>query len=119
MRAWIEHLARLTESGTPAVLVTVAATRGSTPRAPGARMIVSAAGSQGSIGGGQLEQRAIALARGLLANAASTASLVRFPLGASVGQCCGGVVELVFEPVTGAARGWVAAACALARRTRR
>ena len=114
MRAWIEQLARLTESGTPAVLVTIAATRGSTPRAPGARMIVTAAGSQGSIGGGQLEQRAIALARGLLANAASTASLVRFPLGASVGQCCGGVVELVFEPVTGAARGWVAAACALA-----
>ena len=114
MRAWIEHLARLTESGTPAVLVTVAATRGSTPRAPGARMIVTAAGSQGSIGGGQLEQRAIALARGLLADAASTASLVRFPLGASVGQCCGGVMELVFEPVTKAARGWVAAACALA-----
>lgn len=114
VRAWIEHLARLTESGTPAVLVTVAATRGSTPRAPGARMIVTAADSQGSIGGGQLEQRAIALARGLLADAASTASLVRFPLGASVGQCCGGAVELVFEPVTGAARGWVAAACALA-----
>lgn len=114
MHAWIEHLARLAGSGTPAVLVTVAATRGSTPRAPGARMIVTAAGSHGSIGGGQLEQRAIGLARGLLADGATTASLVRFPLGASVGQCCGGVMELVFEPVTGAARGWIAAGCALA-----
>lgn len=114
MQAWIEHLARLAESATPAVLVTVAATRGSTPRAPGARMIVTAAHSQGSIGGGQLEQRAIGLAHGLLADGATTASLVRFPLGASVGQCCGGVMELVFEPVGTAARGWIAEACARA-----
>ena len=58
MHAWVAHLARLAATATPAVLVTVAATRGSTPRAPGARMIVTFDGSShGSIGGGRLEQR--------------------------------------------------------------
>ncbi len=28
-------------------------------------------------------------------------ALHRFPLGASLGQCCGGVVQLLFEPVCG------------------
>ena len=74
MPAWIAHLARLAASATPAVLVTVAAARGSTPRAPGARMIVTADGSQGSIGGGRLEQRASAIARELLAAYAGGAS---------------------------------------------
>jgi len=27
----------------------------------------------------------------------------RFPLGASLGQCCGGIVELLFEPIVGTA----------------
>ena len=42
MNSWINELARLLASDTAAVLVTVAATRGSTPRAAGARMIVTA-----------------------------------------------------------------------------
>ena len=55
MNTWIEQLADLSDAGTPAVLITVAATRGSTPRAPGAHMIVSADACHGTIGGGQLE----------------------------------------------------------------
>jgi xanthine dehydrogenase accessory factor len=114
MNTWIEQLADLSDAGTPAVLITVAATRGSTPRAPGAHMIVSADACHGTIGGGQFELRAIGLARQLLADGATGASLVRFPLGASVGQCCGGVMQLVFEPVPAAAPGWIATARALA-----
>lgn len=110
MNPWVEQLARLVDAGERAVLVTVAAARGSTPRAPGARMIVSAAACQGTIGGGQLELRAIALARQLLADEARAPSLVRFPLGASVGQCCGGVMQLAFEPVGAEQRDWLAAA---------
>lgn len=114
MTPWIEQLARWVADGVPAVLVTVAATRGSTPRAPGARMIVSADACHGTIGGGQLELRAIALARQLLADGAALPGLVRFPLGASVGQCCGGVMQLAFEPVGAAQCGWVEAARARA-----
>ena len=114
MHNWIVHLARLTATATPAVLVTVAATRGSTPRAPGARMIVTADGSHGSIGGGRLEQRANEIAHELLAAGEHTARLERFALGASLGQCCGGVVHLLFEPVSTAQRAWVEHAAALA-----
>lgn len=114
MHAWIEHLARLAASGTAAALVTVAGTRGSTPRAPGARMIVTADDSHGSIGGGRLEQRAIEIARALLATGEHTPRLERFALGASLGQCCGGIVELLFEPVRGGQRAWVERAAALA-----
>ncbi len=111
---WIEQLAQLAHSGAKAVLVTVARTQGSTPRAPGAHLIVAADGCHGSIGGGQLEQRAIAHARTLLADRGRSAERVRFPLGASAGQCCGGVMELVFEPVSAAAKDWIARARALA-----
>ena len=114
MHNWIVHLARLTATATPAVLVTVAATRGSTPRAPGARMIVTADGSHGSIGGGRLEQRANEIAHELLAAGEHAPRLERFALGASLGQCCGGVVHLLFEPVSTAQRAWVEHAAALA-----
>jgi xanthine dehydrogenase accessory factor len=61
--------------------------------------VVTDAGQHGTIGGGQLELRAIAIARNLLADG-GTGALRRFPLGASLGQCCGGVVNLVFEAVS-------------------
>lgn len=114
VNTWIEQLAQLAQSGRQAVLVTVARTQGSTPRAPGAHLIVAAHGCHGSIGGGQLEQRAIAHARTLLDDRGRGAQLVRFPLGASAGQCCGGVMELVFEPVGAGAEDWIAHARALA-----
>lgn len=114
MNTWIDELARLLASDTAAVLVTVAATRGSTPRAAGARMIVTANACHDTIGGGQLELRAIEIARQLIADAATAPTLVRFPLGASVGQCCGGVVQLAFEPVGIEQRAWVEAARTLA-----
>ena len=102
------------ETATPAVLVTVAATRGSVPRAPGAHMVVSVAQAQGSVGGGRLEQRAIEIARERLVADAPTPHLERFVLGASLGQCCGGVVVLAFEHVGPAQRKWVERAAALA-----
>ncbi|MHB1373595.1 MAG: xanthine dehydrogenase accessory protein XdhC [Thauera sp.] len=114
MTTWINTLATTAAADTPAVLVTVARTQGSTPRAPGAHLIVLAEGCHGSIGGGQLEQRAIAHARALLADGSRGARLVRFPLGASAGQCCGGVMELVFEPLGAGTDGWIAPAQALA-----
>ncbi|HRA79966.1 MAG TPA: xanthine dehydrogenase accessory protein XdhC [Thauera sp.] len=110
MSTWIEELARRIDADQPAVLVTVAATRGSTPRAPGAHMVVGQTDSAGSIGGGQLELRATELARRMMAAGATQPDVERFTLGASVGQCCGGVVQLAFEPIDHRAREWVDAA---------
>ena len=85
--------------GAPAVLVQVAATEGSVPREAGTWMAVFVDTVVGTIGGGHLEYEAIARARthlGTLA-LASHVALHRFALGPSLGQCCGGVVQLRFE----------------------
>ena len=89
----------------PAMLVQVSATQGSVPREVGAWMAVFADFVIGTIGGGHLEYQAIAQARaGLIASGdlgkANTATVrTRFALGPALGQCCGGVVHLDFEPV--------------------
>ena len=80
-----------------AILVTVDATQGSVPREPGAWMAVFPNDVLGTIGGGHLEFQAIAHAR---SGQVGAGSRVRYALGPSLGQCCGGVVHLRFEPVS-------------------
>jgi xanthine dehydrogenase accessory factor len=82
------------------VRIVVAEVRGSTPREPGAFMLVGRDSVEGSIGGGQLEWEAIAGARELLEDAAVAARVNKVVLGADVGQCCGGVVSLWLERFT-------------------
>ncbi len=81
------------------MLVSVVSTQGSAPREAGAWMAVFADGATlGTIGGGHLEFEAIASAQRALAGEALEAQR-RFALGPSLGQCCGGVVQLRFERV--------------------
>ncbi len=102
MNAWISDLVALHRRGEPAVLVSVVSTRGSVPREAGTHMVVSGKGVAGTIGGGNLELQAIGIARDVLRGSGS-GELRRFPLGASLGQCCGGLVNLLFEPVAAGA----------------
>jgi xanthine dehydrogenase accessory protein XdhC len=80
----------------PAVVVSVAATKGSAPREAGTRMIVTATRSHGTIGGGRLEWDATLRARALLGEGEASAAL-DLPLGPAIGQCCGGLVSLRLE----------------------
>lgn len=100
---WLAALAELAAAGRPAVLVTVIRAEGSTPREAGAKMVVTADGFQGSIGGGHLEQEMLAEARALLGRAEAgeaAAPVVReLALGPSLGQCCGGRTAVLLEPV--------------------
>ena len=82
-----------------AVLVSVASTKGSAPRERGAWMGVFAHDVIGTIGGGHLEFQALEAARARLAGTPGD-EVLRFALGPSLGQCCGGVVHLQFEPVS-------------------
>jgi xanthine dehydrogenase accessory factor len=84
-----------------AVLVRVDGNQGSVPREAGAWMAVFAGGIVGTIGGGHLELQAIAQARARLAGATGD-PVLRYPLGPSLGQCCGGVVHLRFERIAAA-----------------
>jgi xanthine dehydrogenase accessory factor len=61
-------------------------------------MMVFLNGELGTIGGGHLEFQALAHARRLLAGELVSTHL-RQVLGPSLGQCCGGVVELVLAPM--------------------
>ncbi len=99
MMPWLEALLAAQAEGEPAVLVTVAATRGSTPREAGAHLLVTAAAEADTLGGGHLEYRATRIARAMLAADAAATELQRFSLGASLGQCCGGALQLLFERV--------------------
>jgi xanthine dehydrogenase accessory factor len=83
------------ESG---VLVTVQSTRGSAPRASGTWMAVFVNTTVATVGGGHLEFDAIAHARALLHDGTGDAQ-VRYALGPSLGQCCGGEVVLHFERI--------------------
>jgi len=91
---WVSKLAE--PRAARAALLTVVGAAGSTPREIGAKMLVwKGGGFHGTIGGGRLEQ--LALEEAALRLASGTSGLVRYPLGASAGQCCGGVVEIFFE----------------------
>ncbi|HUR90892.1 MAG TPA: xanthine dehydrogenase accessory protein XdhC [Ramlibacter sp.] len=84
----------------PAVLVTVVTTQGSAPREPGAWMLVSGADEAGTVGGGHVELEAIRFARGMLRSGTRESQSRDYRLGPSLGQCCGGAMQLRFEVVT-------------------
>ena len=82
-----------------AVVITIASTKGSVPRPTGTRMLVTPHHVIGTIGGGHLEWTAIDVARRQLAGGGGP-DAQRFVLGASLGQCCGGVANVTFETIS-------------------
>ncbi|MGR3914621.1 MAG: xanthine dehydrogenase accessory protein XdhC [Gammaproteobacteria bacterium] len=94
---WIDAIAKLSRDNTGFVLVTVLSTAGSAPRGRDAKMVVEAARSYDTIGGGNLEFESLKLARELLAEDAPAVCSRDFSLGADLTQCCGGTVSLLFE----------------------
>ena len=91
----------------PAMLVQVVQHRGSVPRETGTRMLVAADAVVGTIGGGHLQLKAIALARGWLAAGEREAVEHHYPLGPALGQCCGGALTLRTAPLdAGALAAW-------------
>jgi xanthine dehydrogenase accessory factor len=95
MKVWAQILAAVEAHGCCA-LVSVVKTEGSAPRDAGARMVVTPEGYHGTIGGGTLEWRAIALAQAQVV-AGAAVKLSNHALGPELGQCCGGRVQLAIE----------------------
>lgn len=83
--------------GLAAIVVDVRSVQGSAPREAGTRMLVSAARTHGTIGGGHLELEAIAAARSMLARGEAAREERRYALGPALGQCCGGAVVLGWQ----------------------
>ena len=107
MADWLEALTDCVARNEPACLVSVADVRGSAPREPGARMLVTATRTFGTIGGGQLEYQCTRIASEAIREDRDAAFERRFPLGSNCGQCCGGVVDVGFEPLAAIDAGWL------------
>lgn len=84
--------------GRPAALATVIAVGGSAPRAAGAHLLLHGDGELvGTIGGGALEHRVLAMCREVMTSGRPVrwaAHLVH-----DLGMCCGGQVEVYVEPL--------------------
>ena len=100
--SWTDAVQELQSRGEPYVLVTVLGVRGSTPRDNGTKMVIGAEDSYGSIGGGHLEYRAHEIAAELMTTDGEQQRIENIRLGASLGQCCGGHTNLLFESFKGA-----------------
>ena len=105
---WLPAALDAVAAGEPAVLVTLADAKGSTPREAGAKMLVLPSRIADSIGGGQLEMLAIDAARRMMTNGAASPALMHYSLGPDLGQCCGGAVRMLLEPLSGAHNAWLA-----------
>lgn len=94
--------AELASAGEPFVLITVIATKGSTPRDAGAKMIwrPSPGGGGdgtliGTVGGGQFEYLVMDAARRHAEK--RSCGTEHFVLGADADQCCGGTMDVFYE----------------------
>lgn len=114
MNDWLEHLIRLRRrpacgdcAENDCVLISTLHTQGSCPREAGTRMLVTHTQCIGTIGGGRLELQAIEAARACLQTAADRLIVERYALGARLGQCCGGSVQLAFEYIRAGGSAWI------------
>jgi xanthine dehydrogenase accessory factor len=101
---WLRAAARLRERREPGVLVTLATVRGHAPRRAGAKMVVAADATWGSIGGGNVEAVAVERARALLDSPDAAPEMITSALSDKAPyqhgvQCCGGEVSMLLEPL--------------------
>jgi len=101
-RAVYRALVEAYEDGRPSALATVVATRGSTPRKNGAKMLVDpAVGLVGTVGGGCGEAEVIQAAHAALKTGRPCMvqiDLTDDPLSWT-GSVCGGVLDVFVEPI--------------------
>ena len=102
MKTLFTALAEELSAGRGAVVATVVASRGSTPRGPGAQMLVRADGSAlGTVGGGAVELEAARLARDLCREGRSMTKTYRLTntQAGDLGMVCGGEADILFQYV--------------------
>jgi xanthine/CO dehydrogenase XdhC/CoxF family maturation factor len=109
--SWLTKALASLDDGQDIVLVTVTATKGSSPRNRGSQMLVTKAGIWQTIGGGALEFDVMARARKMLARDDDDWQRQHMTviLGPDMGQCCGGQMSLLLEKFTAKQAGALAA----------
>ncbi len=86
-------------AGIRGAMATVLARHGSAPATPGQKLYIASDGAAvGTVGGGAVEREVLAALEALLEGDAKHA-VRSFKLGAELGMCCGGSVDVVLEPL--------------------
>ena len=94
---WFDAVQQCQQSGEAYALVTVLGCTGSTPRDQGSKMVITGESTFDTIGGGHLEFVVTNKAREILSEGRVAQEIQHFPLGASLGQCCGGSATVLLE----------------------
>ena len=98
---WFDAVQSLQQAGDAYALVTVLGCTGSTPRDHSSKMVITPQETFDTIGGGHLEYLVMQKAREIILANAGTQKVEQeihhFPLGASLGQCCGGSATVLIE----------------------
>ncbi|WP_284382587.1 xanthine dehydrogenase accessory protein XdhC [Litoribrevibacter albus] len=98
---WFDAIQHCQQSGVAYALITVLGCTGSTPRDQGSKMVITGDATFDTIGGGHLEFVVTNKAREMIAEGRSVQEIQHFPLGASLGQCCGGSATVLVETFAG------------------
>jgi xanthine dehydrogenase accessory factor len=94
---WYEAIQVSQHKGNAYALATVLGCTGSTPRDQSSKMVITTDACYDTIGGGHLEFVVTNKARELLQGNEESQQIHHFPLGASLGQCCGGSATVLLE----------------------
>lgn len=86
--------------GVRGALATVLQRHGSTPSTPGQKLYAGADGTcVGTVGGGAVEREVLVCLEAMIAADAARHETRSFQLGAALGMCCGGQVDILLEPI--------------------
>ncbi len=108
---WIALARARIAGGGRAVLALVVAQSGSVPRDCGSWMLVDEDTATGTLGGGNVEHAILGACRDMLAGRREWRRTgEQFILGPDLGQCCGGSVDILVEPLDESADSWLAEA---------
>lgn len=94
---WYDAVQDCEQNGKSYVIATVLGAAGSIPRDQGSKMVITENADFDSLGGGHLEFSVMNKAREMMASGLAGNHIEHFPLGASLGQCCGGSVTVLME----------------------
>jgi xanthine dehydrogenase accessory factor len=100
----LEVAADRAKRGLRGAMATVVSRSGSAPATPGQKLYVAADGTCiGTVGGGAIEREVLAELERFVALGGEPPRhhIASFRLGAELGMCCGGSVEILIEPIEG------------------
>ena len=90
----IQDIEKIRNIRSKLILIKIIDAKGCVARNKNVTMVISKNNQYGTIGGGELEYRVTNESIKLLNNSSSIEKIIEFPLGPSLGQCCGGYIKI-------------------------